>query len=161
MRISVGHALRNLVAFLSGKDFSYGVIPFHKDKKGYTVFVVQHKAGHWGIPKGHAEVREKPIQAAQRELLEETGLETEKLFPEPTFYEKYFFTIKNKPIFKTVAYYLGEVKNTKAKLQADEIQAGKWLTFTQAIEQVPYKPTKKMLKEVQKYLEKKAKLETT
>lgn len=35
----------------------------------------------WGIPAGHAEVAEHPMQTAQRELYEETGLSVADLSP--------------------------------------------------------------------------------
>jgi bis(5'-nucleosidyl)-tetraphosphatase len=151
---SLWRGFGKLQTFFSGRDYSYGVIPLSLDKKGYTVFMIRHGEGHWGIPKGHPEFGEKPLQTAQRELKEETGLETEKIFKEPQFYEKYSFTSRKRRIFKIVTYFLGEIKDKRTKLQASEIGDGKWLDLEEAIDVATFQPTKQVLKDVQKYLEK-------
>ena len=67
------------------QDQSFGVVPVRDDAKtGEQEFLlVQHQAGHWGFPKGHLEPGETPVQAAGRELAEETGLRRVKLVHEP------------------------------------------------------------------------------
>ena len=60
-------------------DASFGVIPFKKIKGVWHVFLICHHDGHWGFPKGHPEGEETSIQAAERELFEETGLKISKL----------------------------------------------------------------------------------
>ena len=59
------------------KNIAVGVIPI--DDKGYTWIVGQHRFTlnefSWEIPEGGAPIGEDLIEAAQRELKEETGLE--------------------------------------------------------------------------------------
>ena len=57
-------------------DFASGGIAIDKDR----VLVVKNRPdptrggdGYWGFPKGHLEEGENPIQAAIREVQEETG----------------------------------------------------------------------------------------
>ena len=57
-------------------DFASGGIAIDKDR----VLIVKNKPdptrggdGYWGFPKGHLEEGETPIQAAIREVQEETG----------------------------------------------------------------------------------------
>jgi len=45
----------------------------------------------WGLPKGHPDPDETPIQAAIREVTEETGLEVEVIDPAPVASIKYWF----------------------------------------------------------------------
>ena len=56
------------------KEFSFGIVPLQCVNEQWQVLLVQHQAGHWAFPKGHAEIGEEPKQTAERELLEETGL---------------------------------------------------------------------------------------
>jgi bis(5'-nucleosidyl)-tetraphosphatase len=161
MPTSLWRGFGKFQSFFSGRDYSYGVIPLSLDKKGYTVFMIQHGKGHWGLPKGHPEFRETPIQTAQRELKEETGLETEKIFKEPAFYEKYSFQSGKRRITKVVTYFLGEIKDKRTKLQASEIGDGKWLDLDEAMDLATFAPTKQVLKDVSAYLETSSSLPTT
>ncbi|KAK0539093.1 hypothetical protein OC835_001228 [Tilletia horrida] len=64
------------------KEHSYGVIPVALSSPP-TVLLIQQKSDskHWGIPKGHADAGETPLQAAIRELEEETGLHATRFLP--------------------------------------------------------------------------------
>lgn len=60
-------------------EYSFGVIPIRffgtPDRSTLKACFVCHTDGkHWGFPKGHAEEKEGPQEAAERELVEETGL---------------------------------------------------------------------------------------
>ena len=62
------------------KNIAVGVIPI--DAEGYTYLVGQYRyplsAYSWEIPEGGCPKTESPLAAAQRELLEETGLRAKK-----------------------------------------------------------------------------------
>lgn len=118
-------------------DLSYGVVPLKRVENDWQVLLIQHHAGHWSFPKGHPEIDENPLQAASRELFEETGLHIEKLlFPEPEK-EKYVFKHQGKLVHKTVFYFVAEVKG-KVKLQKEELQAYQWIPLKDAGEKVSF-----------------------
>jgi 8-oxo-dGTP pyrophosphatase MutT (NUDIX family) len=50
---------------------SYGLIILTPDKK---VLMVKNRENMWGFPKGHRDEGENPLQAAIREIYEETGV---------------------------------------------------------------------------------------
>ena len=52
---------------------SSGGVVFHANQ----VLILQYKDGTWTFPKGHLEAGETEQQAAQREVLEEAGVEAE------------------------------------------------------------------------------------
>ena len=62
------------------KNKAIGIIPLDKD--GNTWLVGQHRYTldefHWEIPEGGAPLNEPPLEAAKRELKEETGLSAYK-----------------------------------------------------------------------------------
>lgn len=54
---------------------SCGAIVFRRDHGKLLYLVLQHTAGHWSFPKGHIEEGETETETAQREILEESGLQ--------------------------------------------------------------------------------------
>lgn len=136
------------------RDESFGVIPLRKKNSGWEVFLIQHnRSGYWGFPKGHAEKGEKAIEAAFRELKEETNLEMVNLIDEKPLTEQYTFILERKRVFKQVQYFVAEVDG-EIKLQEQEIHDGKWIPFQKAIAQVTHQEGKALLVEVEKMLQK-------
>lgn len=134
------------------QDESFGIIPLSKESGQWKVFLVLHKhARYWGFPKGHAEGRETPEEAAGRELKEETNLEVVRyLAPEPLA-EQYRFTHGQRYIVKKVLYFIAEVKGT-VKLQEKEIENGVWVAFPEAMSQVTHPEGKSIIALVEKLL---------
>ncbi|MDE3045301.1 MAG: NUDIX domain-containing protein [Verrucomicrobiota bacterium] len=136
------------------QEESFGVIPLSKARKGWQVFLIQHKHGkYWGFPKGHAEPTETPQEAALRELKEETNLELIRYVVEEPLIEQYRFMWEGQRIFKRVYYYIAEVAG-EVQLQKNEIQDGKWVPFAEAMDQVTHPEGKALVAEVAKILAK-------
>jgi 8-oxo-dGTP pyrophosphatase MutT (NUDIX family) len=55
-------------------ETSSGGVVFRRDNEGENFLLIRDPYGNWGLPKGHLEGGETPIQAAVREVAEETGL---------------------------------------------------------------------------------------
>jgi 8-oxo-dGTP pyrophosphatase MutT (NUDIX family) len=56
------------------KKRSYGVVPYSSDENGELRFLILRAYKNWDFPKGGSDVGEMPLQAATRELAEETGI---------------------------------------------------------------------------------------
>lgn len=124
---------------------SYGIIPLRHEHRQWKVLLIQHHSGHWSFPKGHPEQDELPLESAQRELQEETGLTVKQLLSEEPIVEKYFFMQKGERIEKTVYYYLALVEGT-LMLQACEIKSCQWILLSDAPSQITFKEAKKVCK---------------
>jgi bis(5'-nucleosidyl)-tetraphosphatase len=136
------------------KDESFGVIPLTKRNGKWEVFLIQHnRNGYWGFPKGHAEAGETPMQAAFRELKEETNLDCKLLLVKEGLLEQYTFIVEKKRVFKQVLYFIAEVEG-EPKLQSQEIHDGKWLPMAQAFQQLTHQEGKDLLAKVEKVLPK-------
>ena len=122
-------------------DESFGIIPLRKREDGvWEVFVILHKSGHhWSFPKGHKNnPGEDSFAAAERELLEETGLRIVQKFSFPPLQETYEFRHKGGRVRKTVQYFTAEVAG-KPILQPEEIRDGRWIALAEASRLLTFK----------------------
>lgn len=128
-------------------DFSFGVIPLRQRRKTWEVLLIQHQAGHWSFPKGHADPGESPQTAAERELEEETGLKVVRYLSERVLKETYFFTDKKKKIHKTVSYYIALVEGD-VTIQEAEIKDCRWVPLKAAEAMITFPEGKRICREV-------------
>ncbi|HIK57143.1 MAG TPA: NUDIX domain-containing protein [Synechococcales cyanobacterium M55_K2018_004] len=137
----------------SMKDEAFGIIPILKQGDDCQFLLVQHHAGHWGFPKGHADPGETAIAAACREFEEETGITAYTPLTQFSFSEQYTFIRNAQTIQKTVVYFPAWVQTTEVTCQAKEIQAFAWLPYEAALKRLTFTPAKQVLTEVQKSLQ--------
>lgn len=129
------------------EEHSYGIIPLRFSQGHRSVFLLQLKKGHWGFPKGHAEGDETPLEAARRELFEETGLQVKRLLMEEPLEERYTFAKEGKNIHKRVLYFIAEVTGVPA-LQIEEIAQGKWVELEEAEQWITFEEGRKLCRSV-------------
>jgi len=129
-----------------------GVIPVYKKDNTYYFLLVEHKDGHWGFPKGHAEGEETELETAQRELLEETGVKDVLIHEQVAFNDVYAFQKGNQVITKEVKYFMGTVRSETVKIGANEIKNYKWATFEEAQNILTFESAKTMLQNILHYL---------
>lgn len=123
-------------------DAAFGVVPVCFDAAGKPQYLLIHQQkGHWAFPKGHAEGNEDALQAAHRELFEETGLRTERLLDAEPIYEHYQFTDPaGQVIDKTNTFYVGIIANDAKELtiQPEEVIEALWLPYEAVLERVTF-----------------------
>jgi 8-oxo-dGTP pyrophosphatase MutT (NUDIX family) len=130
------------------QEESFGVVPVSLQDQKWHVFIILHRAGsHWGFPKGRSSAGETPLQAASRELKEETGLEVVKLLRKEPITEIYQFRRRGKLITKRVHYFFAQVAG-KEFIQLEEIRDGKWIEVEKAEELVTFKEAKAICHEL-------------
>lgn len=133
-------------------EVSYGIIPFRQRSEKIEVLLVQHQAGHWAFPKGRPDPNEHPIDTAQRELKEETGLDVKRLIlPEDNLVEHYFFDRDQQKIQKKVEYFLAEVEG-ELEIQEEELRDSIWLTPDLIEDQATFPESKRICAQVHEFL---------
>lgn len=138
----------------SKQETSYGIIPIRFAKDRWQTFLIKQVHGHfWGFPKGHPNEGEKPLDAAIRELEEETSLTFKEIVLEEIFSESYTFFHKGIRIEKNVEYFVVEVEGA-FKAHPTEIEEGEWLDIDAALKRLTYPESKRILTEVKNKLPK-------
>jgi len=140
-------------------DASFGIIPVRKKAGGYEVLLIHQFSNignnsYWVFPKGHAEGNELPLEAAKRELFEETGLAADHIIESPVFSVTYSFVFAEEKILKTVDFYIGYITNFAVTIDQTEVKEAGWYSTEQALKKLDYADTKNMFQEVITYLEK-------
>jgi len=136
------------------KDFSFGIIPIKFQKKQLEYLLIHHQKEHWAFPKGHAEDGEGALEAAVRELREETNLQADIVSQTETFKEEYTFTTpEGAEIFKTNTFFIGLIHDSDVIIQPAEVQDYAWLSYEKALEKITFPADQKLLTEVHQYLQ--------
>jgi 8-oxo-dGTP pyrophosphatase MutT (NUDIX family) len=125
------------------KDFSAGGVVVRDDE--VIVIVPKRRGSHGGkvlgLPKGHPDGDESDVQAATREVREETGVVAE---PVAKLGEvRYSYERKGLSIDKRVVFYLFEYRS--GELSHDhEIERVQWMPLEEAVQELTYSGEREM-----------------
>ena len=97
----------------------------------------------WSLPKGHIEPGETPQEAAIREVMEETGIESS--IERELGVIDFWFMAGGKRIHKTVHHYLFRETGGLLAPQISEVDEVKWFPLEQIIEHLAYPDQKKLI----------------
>jgi 8-oxo-dGTP pyrophosphatase MutT (NUDIX family) len=119
------------------KLLSAGVVPLRLTRDGWRMLILRAYK-NWDFPKGRIEAGEEPIDAAKREVEEETGL-TELEFP---FGDSYRDTLPYAN-GKIARYFVGTTQTERCHLPVNpllgraEHHEWRWVSFEEAEELLP------------------------
>jgi 8-oxo-dGTP pyrophosphatase MutT (NUDIX family) len=139
-------------------DIAFGIIPVLPDSPRRYLLIL-HNKGHWGFPKGHKEGDESDLEAACRELQEETGLEVEQIEAHVDFQEQYTFTsARGEEVQKKVIYFLGWIAREPSgnppvvHIQPEELADYRWCTAEEARQFISFAESRRILQACEDYL---------
>jgi 8-oxo-dGTP diphosphatase len=139
-------------------EISAGGVVWRRNREGGLEVALIRPAGSkaWALPKGHVEKGEHVIDAAMREVREETGLElgdVQKLGE-----VSYVFSWRDRPgeppvrIFKRVYFFTMEWRGGDARKHDAETDEVAWRPIDEAIARATYDNERELLKKARALL---------
>jgi len=135
------------------REYSSGGIVARSLKSGTKVLLILDPYKKWTWPKGKIEGKETPLEAATREIAEETGLRDLEMISE-VGRSNYYYRRGSVLIYKTVYMYLfNSLSSERLLIQKSEIEGGQWFPPDEALKKLGYKGAGNLLKKALKILE--------
>jgi 8-oxo-dGTP pyrophosphatase MutT (NUDIX family) len=95
------------------------------------------------LPKGHVDPGESPLQAATREVREETGLVAEPV--RELGESRYWYRRNGRTIGKTVTFYLFAYVSGDTADHDDEVLEARWIDLREALTELSYEGERAMI----------------
>jgi len=118
----------------------------------HSVLLLHYTSGHWDFPKGNIELNETEIQAASRELKEETGISKFRLIPNFRYVINYKYSRKATLISKQVILFLASTDVKGVQISHEHI-GYTWADINIATNQVTFANAKNALLSTTKFLQ--------
>jgi 8-oxo-dGTP pyrophosphatase MutT (NUDIX family) len=122
-----------------------GGIVYRKDGKKVEILLIQDAKDRWTIPKGHIEEGEQSKETAEREIMEETGLQKVKVL---NWLGKINFRYRRQQslVLMTTDIFLVEAQGDTNKLQPEDWMNGiKWFSAQEALDKIEYEDIGKII----------------
>ena len=137
-------------------EHSAGAFVFRKDGQRTMFLLLKRKsrarkdASEYDLPKGHIEKGESAIEAARREILEETGIKPQFI---PFFSESthYFFFSGGQRISKGVKFFLAQTGSASVTI-SDEHSGYEWAECDDAIRKLKFKDLASIISKAKSYI---------
>lgn len=127
------------------REFSAGGVVYRLgDGREPEFLLIQDAWGRWTLPKGLIEKGEKPLEAALREVSEETGLEV-RLVGDLDRVHYFYRDGSGELVYKTVYYFLMEPAGGTVRAQLEEIADARWIPASRAVATCGYEDTRPIL----------------
>jgi len=122
-----------------------GVIYQERAGDMWVALIATRGAEVWGLPKGQIEKGEKPLDAALREVMEETGLSGDPVAE--LGHIEYWYRDSNSQVLhhKWVQYYLLRYVSGDVAEHGWEVDETRWFRIDEALDTVSYENEREVL----------------
>jgi 8-oxo-dGTP diphosphatase len=123
----------------------------YRDSEGQmmVVLIATRERAVWGLPKGQIEKHENRLEAALREVREETGLRTEHV-ADLGYIEYWYRDSDSKVLYhKFVDYFLLRYVSGDVSEHGWEVDEARWLSIDEAMDRISYDNERKVLQRAQ------------
>jgi len=124
------------------REFSAGGVVVRRFHGEPFLCAVRPKVDVLALPKGHPDRGESSIEAATREVREETGLVAEPL--EKLGDVRYWYVWKGERILKIVSFFLFRYRSGSVRDHDHEVESAEWIPLAEAPSRLAYKGEREM-----------------
>lgn len=134
------------------EERSAGAVLFYNDNGVRKYLLLKHRRGHWDLPKGNIEPGEDPIETAERELIEETGIRKFKFYDGYREVIEYYYRRRGGIlVHKRVIFFLVEALSNDVKISSEHVDY-KWVDYSSALELATFRNTKRLINRAESFL---------
>ena len=124
------------------REFSAGGLVLRRFRGRTFVAAVRPRPDVLALPKGHPDKGESMVEAATREVREETGLTAEVV--EKLGDVRYWYALRGERVFKIVSFYLFRYRSGSVRNHDHEVVAAEWLPLEDAGKLLSYRGERDM-----------------
>jgi 8-oxo-dGTP pyrophosphatase MutT (NUDIX family) len=123
-------------------EFSAGGVVVRRFHGRPFVCAVRPKPDVLALPKGHPDDGESSIEAARREVREETGLVAEPV--EKLGDVRYWYVWQGERVLKIVSFFLFRYRSGSVRDHDHEVLSAEWIPLAEAPSRLTYKGEREM-----------------
>ena len=139
-----------------GEERAAGAVLFREEDGRRLFLLLRHQqGGHWGFAKGRIEEGEGVLEAAAREVREETGIDDVRPVPDISLTSRYPIRRGGRSLTKIVTYFAVRVHSDSIRL-SDEHTDGRWVSVEDAMRILTHTESRRILLSVEEVLSRRA-----
>ena len=124
------------------REFSAGGIVVRNFRGQPFLCAVRPRAGVLALPKGHPDRGESSLEAATREVREETGLVADPV--EKLDDVRYWYVRDGERVLKVVSFFLFRYRSGSVRDHDHEVESAEWIPLSEAPTRLAYKGEREM-----------------